>query len=360
MKFGTIRYMNWFKTRNGAKYDLCCSGVESLSMADLELGPGDLELSGEDFYGYPPLLEAIAGRFDVESENVVSTLGTSQGLFLSCAALLSPGDRILVEKPVYGPLLAVPGAFEVSVTRFERRYEEGYGIGPDEFEEVMPPDTRLVLLTNLHNPSGALLSDPEILSIASAAERAGAVVLVDEVYLNSIEALASQTAFHLAENIITISSLGKVYGLGDLRCGWILAPPDLTQRIRKIIDYVNVEGVFIGERISRAAFDQLDTLRERAGPRLNRNREILGEFIEGEAGLSWVEPAGGVVCFPRVEAGFSGDDLATHLMEKYDTGVVPGSLFEEPGHIRIGFGGGTDILNAALANIEKAIEDLTG
>ncbi len=358
MTFGTIRYMEWFKTRAGAKYDLCPSGAQPLGLDALELSGNDLELSGEDSYGYPPLLAAISRRFGVEEENVVSTLGTSQGLFLVCAALLSPGDRVVIEKPAYGPILAVPGAFETSIIRLERRYENGYQIDAEEFEAVLEPDTKLVVLTNLHNPSGALLSDSLIKSLAEIAAAGGASLLIDEVYRDFVQAEKGRTSFHLADNIMVISSLGKVYGLGDLRCGWALVPAELATRLRRIIDYINVEGVFIGERISTVAFDQLDELWQRALPRIDRNREIVRRFMEEEerlSRLSWVEPDGGVVCFPRVETGMTGDELADVLCRDYETAVVPGSLFEDPRHFRIGFGGDPETVSAGLENIGRAL-----
>lgn len=348
--------MEWFKTRGSLKYDLCSSGVESLTLADLDLKLDELELSGENFYGYPPLLETIAARFGVDEQSVVSTQGTSHALFLVCAALLVPGDGVLVEKPAYESLYAVPEAFEASVARVGRRFENGFQLQLEQLEASILPDTKLVIVSNLHNPSGTQLPDSVIKSAARIASDKGAMLLVDEIYRDFSGETEIPSARNLADNIIAISSMTKVYGLGDLRCGWILASPELVERIRRIIDYINVEGVYIGERISTVLFGKLDEIRKRSSQWIAVNRKAVNDFIESEEKLSWVEPAGGVVCFPRLEAGITGDELALRLRDGYDTGVVPGSFFQENAHFRIGFGGNHDLLTAGLDNIRKALK----
>jgi len=358
MRFGTIHYMKWHKTRESAAIDLCRSGIIPRPLADLDLRLEDLELSGNDVYGYPPLLERIAGRFGVGNENVVSTLGTSNGIFVACAALLSAGDRVAIERPAYEPVLAVPDAFETGVVRFERRYEAGWTIDPDEFEATLPDGTTLVVLTNLHNPTGHFLTDDEIIRLAEIAASKGAWLLIDEVYREFLDDYRGTTAFGLADNILITSSLGKVYGLGDLRCGWVLAPPELADRMHRIIDYINVEGVFIGERTATLAFNRLDLLRELDRPLVDGNRQLVADFMrtEVESGrLSWIEPSAGVVVFPRIETGLNGDELAEILKRDHDTALTPGSFFEAPQHFRLGFAGDHDELAAGLENISLAL-----
>ncbi len=359
MRFGTIRYMEWHKTREAAAIDLCRSGITPRPLADLDLRLEDLELSGNDVYGYPPLLEQIADRFGVGTENVVSTLGTSNGIFVTCTALLSAGDRVAIERPAYEPVLAVPEAFETAVVRFDRNFGNGWTIDPDEFEASLPDETRLVVLTNLHNPTGQFLSNGEITRLAGIAASKGAWLLIDEVYREFLDDYRGTTAFGLADNILTSSSLGKVYGLGDLRCGWVLAPPDLAERMRRIIDYINVEGVFIGERTATLAFAQLDSLIERDRPHVEENRRLVTEFMQRETAsgrLSWVEPPGGVVVFPRIEIPMSGDELAAALLRDHDTALTPGSFFEAPDHFRLGFSGDTGELATGLENISRVLE----
>lgn len=358
MRFERIKYMDWFKTRPTVKYDLCRSGVESLSMKNLGVTLGHIDIYGENVYGYPPLIEAIAARYGVKEENVVTTLGTSCAIFLACAAMIDPGDGVLVEKPAYEPLLAVPKAMGAAISRCERKFGEGYQIDLERFESIVSPQTRLIILTNLHNPSGVLLSRSEVREMAKIAKKKSASLVVDEIYLDFLEGQENETSFLQEENIVVISSLTKVYGLGGLRCGWILASPELADRMRRIIDYFNVEGVFMAEQLSSKAFRRLGFIKKKNQERIEQNRHAVKRFIQEEEKLSWVEPAGGIICFPRVEGDLSGDGLAEILRRKYDTAVVPGSFFEEPQHFRLGFDVSFETLARGLENIRKVLRGL--
>ncbi|UCC40038.1 MAG: pyridoxal phosphate-dependent aminotransferase [Candidatus Aminicenantes bacterium] len=355
MRFETIGFIEWMKTRARTKIDLTRSSVRNFSLKNLNVKREELEIFGPNDYGYPPLLEAVASRYKVKEENVVTAVGSSHAIFLVCAALIERGDEVLIETPVYEPLLAVPRAFDAVTKRFERRYDNGYQIDLEKFASLLSPKTKLIVLTNLHNPTGALLSRRDLRDLVGIAHKSGAQVLIDEIYLEFLEGAESETSFSTEENIIVISSLTKVFGLGGLRCGWILASSALAKRLRSIIDYINVDGVFIGEQISAKIFDQIDSIKDESKETLEKNMSMIANLIRKEEKLSWVEPAGGVVCFPRVEAGLSGDELASLLLERYDTSVVPGSFFEKPQHFRMGFGVRPDTLARGLENIKKVL-----
>lgn len=354
MRFDTIKYMEWFKTKSRVKIDLCPSSVKQLQSRELGIALDELEVTGEDSYGSPPLLQAISRRYGVEEDRVVSTIGTSQALYLVCAALLESEDEVLIETPVYEPLVAVPESFGARVVRLARRYEEKYQFSVELFEKLLSPQTRFILLTNLHNPSGALLSRPHLEKVVRIADDRGIPVVIDEIYLEFLD--EEPTGFHLADNVIIISSLTKVFGLGNIRCGWILAHPELAKKLRRIIDYMYVEGVFIAEEIGWRMFEKLDEIKKRNKELIEKNKSLVRDCIHQEKGLSWVEPAGGVVCFPRIEVSLNGDELAEILRKNYDTAVVPGRFFEQAQHFRLSYGGNTDILAAGLENIRKALK----
>ena len=182
--------------------------------------------------------------------------------------------------------------------------------------------------------------------------------MIDEIYIEFLDDQHRETSFHAADNIIVTSSLTKVYGLGGLRCGWVFARPPLTKEMRKIIDYTNVEGVYIGEQISARILGQLDSIKKKLMGQMIANRRQVERLIEGEDKLDWVEPAGGVVCFPRVESEGGGDRLAELLYKKHETSVVPGRFFENPQHIRLGFGADPQSLADGLRNIKSTLRDL--
>jgi aspartate/methionine/tyrosine aminotransferase len=353
MRFDTIQYIEWFKKKSPAGIDLCSSGVDPIKGEDLDIDWAELDATGENFYGYTPLIEAIADRYKVKSKNVVTTIGTSHALFLASAALVEPGDVVVIETPAYEPLLAVPKAFDAQISRLPRRFEDSYGFSIDEFSSLLTPQTKFALLTNLHNPSGALLSRSFLEDVVDLAGEKNIYVIIDEIYLEFLD--GESTAFHLADNVIVISSLTKAFGLGHLRCGWILAPPDLVERMRRIIDYTNVEATFIGEEIAFHMFGRMDEIKGKNKGIIDRNKDLVKDLIDNEESLSWVEPADGVVCFPRIESGLSGDELASILRKEYDTAVVPGRFFEQPRHFRVGFGGDSNILAEGLANLRDVL-----
>jgi aspartate/methionine/tyrosine aminotransferase len=361
MKFKPLEYMEWAKREPGkASLNLCRSGLDDLSIKDLDLDLGALEIRGEHSLGYAPLLEALASRFEVNVENVLPTLGASHGIFYVCAALLGRGDAVLVEKPAYEPLLAVPEALEAEVGRIERRFDNRYQVDLEELKSALTDKTKLIILTNPHNPSGVLLEPANLRGILALAAEKGVYVFIDEIYLGFQEGKEGRSAFSRAPHVISASSLTKVFGLGGLRCGWLLASEELVRRMHIIRDHINVEEVFIGEQISARVIPHLDALYQKARPRIHENQSLVRKFIVGEKRLSWVAPAPGLICFPRVESNLSGDDLARICREKYDTAIVPGCFFEEPRHFRLGCGVSPATLAQGLDNIRKALAQSDG
>lgn len=355
MRYKSVEYMEWVKTRTPAAFDLTKSSVRNMQLAELDLDLSALELTGNNAYGYPPLMEKIAGCYGVETDCVVSTLGTSHALYLVCAALCGMGDRVLVEDPAYEPLLAVPRSFSAKLARLTRRFGDGFKLIPELVEEELKEKTRLIILTNIHNPSGAWNDPLSLEKIFLMAERAGSMVLIDEVYLDFMMPPKNASSFHLGNNVIVISSLTKVYGLGGLRCGWIIAPSVMAAELRRIVDHINVEGAYVGDLISDAVWEKKELIRLNLRETIRSNHQIVKDWVESEPGLSWHEPDGGVVCFPRIETGQTGSELEAVLRRDHDTGIVPGRFFGREKHFRLGFGGSDDILKQALFHIHSAL-----
>jgi len=359
MRFESVAYMEWAKFSGGAAVNLARSGLPGLTFEDLGLDLRGIQLNGDHPYGWRPLIEAIAGRYGAGPDSVIPTIGTSQAIFLVCAALLNDGDGVYIEKPAYEPLLAVPRALGADIRRFSRPFERGFGIDPEEFDKGFPKGAKLVVLTNLHNPSGVRLGPEDVRTLAGVAGRHGALLLADEVYLEFLAAESPRTSFGLADNIIVISSLTKAFGLAGLRCGWVLAPPRIVPAIRRVVDHLYVEHVFPSEQLSARIFPLLDGLKVKSRVWTDRNKTIVREFIEGEPRLQWAEPDGGIVAFPRVVdrngEGTGGDRLARALRETLDTSIVPGGFFEDPRHFRLGFGLPASDLGRGLENIRSKL-----
>src|SRR4029077_3896737 len=187
---------------------------------DLPVNLEQLEINGADSYGYPPLSQAIAAHNKVDPECVVTSAGTSMANHLAMAAIIELGDEVLIEHPAYGPILDIAQYLQANVKRFRRVEENGWGGDPEEVRRCITPKTRLIVITNLHNPTSVLTPDSVLREIGDIARSAGALVLVDEVYLDALYDDTQRTSFHLGPNFVVTSSLTKVYGVSGLRCGW--------------------------------------------------------------------------------------------------------------------------------------------
>jgi aspartate/methionine/tyrosine aminotransferase len=317
----------------------------------------DVELSGPSWYGYEPLQQALAAKCGVSSENVVAAIGTSMANFLAMATILNPGDEVLIEHPAYDPLVSIAYYLGAEVKRFERRFEEGFRVDPSAVEQALTTHTRLIVMTNMHNPSSALVDLDTLRNVGEIARRVGARVMVDEVYLEALFDRPRPYAFHLGNQFITTSSLTKAYGLSGLRCGWILAEPELAKRMWRLNDLFGNIPAHPAELLSVIALANLAAISNRAQTLLQKNRSLLDGFLDSRDDLEAVRPPFGTVVFPRLRQG-RVDELCSLLREKYETSVVPGKFFEMPNHIRIGIGCETEMLGGGLERLGAALYEL--
>jgi len=350
-------YIEWAKTRSQARFSLATSGVMHYPMADLMVRLEDIELSGPSLYGYQPLQQALAAKSGVSTENVVAAAGTSMANFLAMATILEPGDEVLIERPAYDPLVSTAAYLGAIVNRFERRFEDGFRIDPAAVERAVTNRTRLIVITNMHNPSSALVDTETLRQIGEIATRTGARVLVDEVYLEALFRKPPPSAFHLGNEFVTTTSLTKAYGLSGLRCGWILAEAELAKKMWRLNDLFGNIPAHPAERLSVIALRDLDMIAARAIGLLEKNRPILDQFLDSREDLSVVRPGFGTVVAPRLNRG-NVDELCALLREKYETSVVPGKFFQMPEHIRIGIGCDSEMLAAGLERLSAALDEL--
>lgn len=347
-------YIHWAKSRPHVEIDLALSNVAACSADDLEGAAAALDFSGQNENGFPPLLDAIAERYGVTADRVATAIGTSGANFLVGLALIERGRDVLIERPAYDPLVGIARALGANIVRFERRFEDRFAIDPDLVRRAMTPATTLVVITQPHNPSGAVTSDEALAAIAREAARQGASVLVDEVYLDAARGCGAHPAARLADNIISTNSLTKSYGLAPLRCGWAIASPELVERIRRARDVVDGTGALPVERLSLVAFRQLERLAARAQSIVAPNVAALQSFLARTPGLQGFV-SHSTVAFPRLSSGADAEVFADKLMREFQTAVVPGRFFEAPSHMRVGLGIAPDLLRRGLQNISAAL-----
>ena len=350
--------MHWAKTRPRVKYDLALSGILNLPIAELDFDPKQLELHGDNAYGYRPLIEMLATHRQIAPENVVTIAGgTSMANHLAMAALIEHGDEVLIEQPTYDPLLAIAQYFVAKIKRFPRKFEDDFKIDVDALEKQITRHTRLIVLTNLHNPSSAFVDEATLKRIGELARSVRAHVLVDEVYLEAMFENAPKSAISLGPEFVATSSLTKGYGLSGLRCGWILAESEVAAQMRRLDDIFGASAPNVMERLSVSAITQLPKIAERAKGMLNANRKTLRAFFDSRDDLDAVQTEFGTTSFPRIR-DVDVETLYALLIDKYETAVVPGRFFESPQHVRIGMCCEPEKFQRGIANLGRSLDEL--
>lgn len=350
-------YLEWAKTSLVGRYNLAMSGVAEYPVSDLPVSPEDLGASSLSFYGYRPLVERLARRCGADPDGLVTALGCSMANFLVMAALLEPGDEVLIEQPAYEPLVATATFLGARVRRFLRPADEGFRVDPVRVERELTRRTRLIVVTNLHNPTSSAAEEPTLRLIGEMARSIGARVLVDEVYRETLDDGRIPSAWRLDRTFVVTSSLTKAFGLASLRCGWIVADPDLARRLWRLHDLVEVVPPPAVERLSCVALDHLPQIAARARAILEQNRRAVRRFLAERPDLEATVADGGTVVFPRLRSG-QVEELCRRLKERYETLVVPGRFFDAPEHFRLGLGAPPEIVQEGLARLGRALDEL--
>jgi aspartate/methionine/tyrosine aminotransferase len=348
--------MAWAKHHPHARYDLTGSNLLPCTLEDLPGARETLELHEPNDEGYPPLLEAIALRYGMDVEHVATAAGAAGANFLTLGALVRPGDTVLVEWPGYDPQSGAARFLGAQVRTFARAWEDDFRLDPQRVADAITPGTRVVVLTNPHNPTGVYASPAELREVGTVAGAVGAKVLVDEVYLDALSGVDTTPAARLGEPFVSVNSLTKSFGLSGLRIGWVLSDAETVQRVRRTRDVVDGIGATPSERLGVLAFSRMGDLLERARRILAPNGALLRAFVEGRPELEWTPPIGGAVAFPRLAGTDDAEAFVERARTSFGVGVVPGRFFGAPAHFRVAVSGRTDILEAGLEALGRALD----
>jgi aspartate/methionine/tyrosine aminotransferase len=348
----STQYMPWAKRRSQAKYNLATSGLTHWKLHDLPIKIEDLEISGPSYYGFEPLQNALSKHCGVPSNRIVAATGTSMANYLAMASVLKPGDEVLIEHPTYELIVDVALQIGAKIRRFKRS-QSTFLIDLRSIKDLLTPETKLIAVSNLHNPTSALTGEATMKELGSLGVR----VMVDEVYLDAAFDDKPRSAGLLGDQFIVTSSLTKVYGLSGLRCGWILAEPSLVEKMWQLNDKFGNIPAHMAELASIIALGELPRIAENVRARLDRNRIALWKFLDSREDLEVFKPPFGTIVFPRLKRG-SVDRMCDLLRTKYETTVVPGRFFDMPDHFRIGIGGDLEPLEEGLRRLGLALDEL--
>jgi len=312
-------------------------------------------------WGHAPLIESVAARYSVTAENVVTTNGVSNAIYLLCRALLLDGDHVVVESPAYEPLNAAPDFIGCNIDSIMRKPPD-FRVKSDYLRSLLRPDTKLLILSNLHNPSGSLMSDDDLRDIASLAQSVSPkiTIVVDEVY-HDLGPRECKHAVLLNECFVSLNGLTKVYGLGSIHTGWIVAQSEIASKVRNLQVIVEGSGSKVNDGIASIVVDNLDEYRDRSIGHVAKNRELLTTHLApliDDGLLTGAVPEFGCIYFPRIVSLDNTDPFVEKLAARHNIYVVPGRFFGEPAHIRIGFGGEFESVDTGLAELAEAIRRL--
>lgn len=354
MRFEFFEYMRWAKVDAGrGEIRLTSSGLSDLTLADLQLSGTDLSLTPDGYYPPPKLTEAYARHYGVPPECVFATASCSYANAMALVSTVEAGDDVLVETPCYSVLEHLVRFAGGNVVALPRRHEHGYRLTPDDLATAWTPRTRLVVLTNLHNPTGVRLSAAELDALAEFAAARGAVSFVDEVFLDF--APDARTSFRPNDQRIVTTSVTKAYGLGGIRIGAVFADPERVERVVRLNDLFVVNPPWPSTPIALRLFERHAAARSRIDAIAAANRPLLRAFFDEHPELDVVWPEHGIVCFPRFADRRDASPFCERLLAQYGVNVVPGRFFGAPEHVRLGFGVATDVLREGLTRIGRAL-----
>ncbi len=346
-----------------ATYNLAFSNIDGLTIqeykryTDFPLSDS-FELGSNALHGAGELKKTLGEIYNCSNENVVTTTGASEANFLVFSSLLSNDDECIVEQPGYQPMWLTPEMLGARKINFPRTFENRFNLDCDVLSSLLTKKTKMIILTNLHNPSGVLTDRATIQSIAKIASEHGAYVLVDEIFLDG--SFTPQPSSFGLSNVIVTGSATKIYGLGGLHSGWIIAPPEVAMRCQKLKAHSTGAASYVSEimtaQILQAARGELiRRFQNRSKPNLASLKKWMSSHTEF---FDWVEPDGGIVCFPKYTVNLPSVEFCSYLFHTQKILVNPGSYFNSEGFIRLSFGCDPLLFQSALDALEKAMNNL--
>lgn len=349
------------------RFNLAESSVSDTPLRELGVALDDLVLMYGDHLGRPGLRAAIAaGGPGLTPDDVLVTPGAAAALFIVATSLLRTGDHVVVARPNYATNLETPRALGAEIGLLDLRYEDGWAVDPARVAAMLRPRTKLVSLTDPHNPTGQVMPQETIRAIVEIVEaHPTARLLIDETYRAMTIGGPSPIAATRSDRVISVSSLSKADGLPGIRIGWLITRDRaLFETFLAAKEQILITNSVVDEAIAEVAM----TRRPERMPRILAGIEVALETVRSWMGdqdaFEWVEPRGGVVGFPRFRPSVEVDVDAFYrvLLDRHGTAVGPGHWFDQPRRdFRLGFGwptqpdleGGLAALSAAAAETRR-------
>ncbi len=352
---------------NVVAYNLSESGVHPLTLNEL-VSEEELKEIANSGLGYsqtngtPELREQIAHLYPgLSIEEILVTTGSSEANFLLMWSLVERGDEVVFMMPNYMQMWGLLRGFGAVVKPFWLRESLAWAPDLDELKKVVSKRTKLIILTNPNNPTGAVLSEEAMECIVDLADASGAWIIADEVYQGA-ERRADPTPsfFGKHERVVVVNGLSKAYGLPGVRIGWIVGPMGLIQKIWPYHDYTTISPSTLSDRLARIALSPSTREKILARTRhiLQQNFPILQAWLEKQPGLfDFIPPQAGAIAYVRYHLPIDSLDFVTRLIQEKSVLLVPGEHFEMGRYLRFGYGAECHYLQQGLARVKDFIQE---
>jgi len=323
--------------------------------------------------GVPELREAICTRYkaqygvDITAAEVLMTVGGKQALFNTALALVDPGDEVVTHAPYWPTIpeqVKLVGGVPVIVSTSS---DDGFAVTADAIIAAMTPKTKAIILNSPANPTGGLIEESAVAAIADEAARRGVWVIVDLCY----EQLIYETVPHNLPKVlfdrhrdktVLAGSASKSYAMTGWRCGWTIAPKDLTSVFNIIQGQTTSNIASITQKAALAAVSGPQTAVQEMLDEYRTRRDNIHTWLTAHPAIKCVKPKGAFYLFPDISGllapGTTSTDFAQGLLEKEHVVVTPGEAFDAPGYLRISYATSMEQLREGATRILRYAESL--
>ena len=322
--------------------------------------------------GIEPLRKAISQRIKKKhgieycSENeVIVTVGGSEGIDLAIRGIVDPGDEVLVVEPCfvcYAPLVELVGGVAIPVPT---KIENNFKLTVDDFKDKITDRTKMIIMPFPNNPTGAIMTREDLEPIAEFLKNTNIIVLSDEIYSELTYGRKHFSIIEIdgmRERTIYVNGFSKAYAMTGWRLGYVTAPEPIISQIAKIHQYGIMCSPYISQNAAVEALNSCDAEIVKMRDEYDtRRRYLVNEF--NRIGLTCFNPEGAFYAFPCIKStGLSSEDFCERLLYEEKVAVVPGSAFGDSGegYIRISYAYSLKHLMEAMKRIEKFLEKLKG
>jgi aspartate/methionine/tyrosine aminotransferase len=353
---------------NLVEFNLSESGVRPLTPRELiEDTKGldgllDQPLVYTQSNGTIDLRRAIASMYpDATIDHVEVTNGGSEANFITTFNLIEPGDEVVMLVPNYMQTWGLSRAFGGIIREWrlvEDRDAGRWRADLDALDRLVTPRTKMIVVCNPNNPTGARLTAADLDAVARAADRHGAWILSDEVYRGAeLDGRFTDSMWGRSDRVIVTSGLSKAYGLPGLRIGWIVGAPPLIASLWSYHDYVTIAPGALSDRLARVALrpERRARLFERTRGILRRNLPLIEDWLRDAGGFHWIRPEAGAIIYVRYDHQINSTALVNRLRDEQSVLVVPGDHFGMDGYLRLGFGEPPEYTRAGLDRVKALL-----